>query len=154
MIKVTCNPTADYGRIKPERVPASNHIRFNGYEQQMRLTTDISLANITEESSFVLIHNQYLVLTYGEALEAPLKSTVEQFITNTILYWETWIKGTYVPDIYQEVVIRSTLVLKLHQYEDTGGIIASGTTSLPEHNMSSRTWGLSILFGSVIPTIH
>jgi glucoamylase len=42
--------------------------------------------------------------------------------------------------MYQQQVIRSALVLKLHQYEDTGGIIASGTTSLPEHNGSSRTW--------------
>jgi glucoamylase len=45
-----------------------------------------------------------------------------------------------VPDIYQDEIIRSALVLKLHQYEDTGGIIASGTTSLPEYHGSSRTW--------------
>jgi GH15 family glucan-1,4-alpha-glucosidase len=51
-----------------------------------------------------------------------------------------WIKSTYVPDIYQDQVIRSALVLKLHQYEDTGGIIAAGTTSLPEFPTSSRTW--------------
>jgi glucoamylase len=57
-----------------------------------------------------------------------------------VRYWQTWIKSTYVPDIYQEEIIRSALVLKLHQYEDTGGIIASGTTSLPEHNGSERTW--------------
>jgi glucoamylase len=31
-------------------------------------------------------------------------------------------------------------VLKLHQYEDTGGIIASGTTSLPEFHDSTRNW--------------
>lgn len=140
VIKVVCNPMAEYGKKTPDKVPASNHIRFNGYEQQMRLTTDIPLANIVDEQAYVLTHNQYLVLTYGEALEAPLKSTSEEFITKTILYWETWIKSTYVPDIYQDLVIRSALVLKLHQYEDTGGIIASGTTSLPEHNMSSRTW--------------
>jgi glucoamylase len=30
--------------------------------------------------------------------------------------------------------------LKLHQYEDTGGIIASGTTSLPEFHDSTRNW--------------
>jgi GH15 family glucan-1,4-alpha-glucosidase len=140
IIKVICNPSSDYGKTKPEKIPASNHIRFSGQEQQMRLTTDISLANIMEEQSFVLIQNQHLVFTYGEALEAPLKSTVEEFVTKTILHWETWIKSTYIPDIYQEQVIRSALVLKLHQYEDTGGIIASGTTSLPEHHMSARTW--------------
>ncbi len=140
VIKVVCNPTADYGKRKPEKIPASNHVRFSDYELQMRLTTDISLSSIMEEQPFVLVQNQYLALTYGEALEAPLKSTVEDFINKTVRYWQTWIKSTYVPDIYQDLVIRSALVLKLHQYEDTGGIIASGTTSLPEHHMSSRTW--------------
>lgn len=140
IIKVVCNPSDDYGRRKPEKVPASNHIRFLDYPLQMRLTTDISLSHIMNEQPFVLIQNQYLILTYGEALEAPLKSTAEDFINKTVRYWQTWIKSTYVPDIYQELVIRSALVLKLHQYEDTGGIIASGTTSLPEHHMSSRTW--------------
>jgi glucoamylase len=140
VIKVVCNPSVDYGKRRAEKIPASNHIRFGDYDQQMRLTTDISLYSIMEEQPFVLTHDQYLALTYGEALEAPLKSTVEEFITKTIRYWEGWIKSTYIPDIFQEQVIRSALVLKLHQYEDTGGIIASGTTSLPEHHMSSRTW--------------
>jgi glucoamylase len=140
VIKVICDPSDDYGKRKPEKIPASNHIRFSDYSMQMRLTTDISLSHIMEAGPFVLIQNQYLVLTYGEALEAPLKSTAEDFINKTVRHWQTWIKSTYVPDIYQDLVIRSALVLKLHQYEDTGGIIASGTTSLPEHHMSSRTW--------------
>src|SRR5690606_37752410 len=88
----------------------------------------------------VLDQNRYLVFTYGEPLEAPLKPTAEDFINKTIRYWQTWTKGTYVPDIYQEHIIRSALVLKLHQYEDTGGIIASGSMALPEHNGRSRSW--------------
>lgn len=140
VIKVVCQPMDDYGARQPEIIRASNHIRFEGYSSQLRLTTDVSLSQITESQPFVLLHNQYLVLTFGEALEAPLKSTAEEFINKTVRYWQTWIKSTYVPDIYQDLVIRSALVLKLHQYEDTGGIIASGTTSLPEHHMSSRTW--------------
>ena len=140
VIKVVCRPMDEYGSKTPDVVPASNHIRFEGYSSQVRLTTDISLSHVLESQPFVLLHNQYLVLTFGEALEAPLKSTAEDFINRTVRYWQTWIKSTYVPDIYQDLVIRSALVLKLHQYEDTGGIIASGTTSLPEHHMSSRTW--------------
>lgn len=140
VIKVVCNPMDDYGERIPEKVIGSNHVRFLNFDMQMRLTTDVSLAHIMEEQPFVLSQNRYLVLTYGEPLEAPLKSTAEDFINKTIRYWQSWIKSTYVPDIYQEQVIRSALVLKLHQYEDTGGIIASGTTSLPEHDGSSRTW--------------
>jgi len=45
-----------------------------------------------------------------------------------------------VPPLYQEEVIRSALVLKLHCFEDTGAIIASPTTSIPEAPRSGRTW--------------
>jgi glucoamylase len=140
VIRVRCNPTIDYGSRPADKVIASNHLLFPGYSMQLRLTTDISLSHIVNEQPFVLFQTRYLVLTYGEPLEAPLMSTADEFIDKTFRHWQTWIKGTYVPDIYQDVVIRSALVLKLHQFEDTGGIIASGTTSLPEHNNSPRTW--------------
>jgi GH15 family glucan-1,4-alpha-glucosidase len=140
VVKVVCKPTINYGTKIPRRIVGSNHVVFENMDMPMRLTTDVSLSFIEGEQSFTLNRNYYLVLTYGEGLEAPLKPTAEDFINKTVRYWQSWIKSTYVPDIYQIQVIRSALVLKLHQYEDTGGIIASGTTSLPEHHGSSRTW--------------
>jgi glucoamylase len=139
-ITVTCQPRGDYGKIIPEPVIGSNHIRYLNLEQQVRLTTDIPLTYILKEKSFILDQDRYLVLTYGEPLEAPLKETAEEFIRKTIEDWQSWIKSCYLPDIYQEDIIRSALVLKLHQFEDTGGIIASGSTSLPEFHDSTRNW--------------
>ena len=140
VIKVICKPVGDYGNMVPEVLFGSNHLRFRNLDMPARLTTDISINYVIEQQPFVLDQNRYLIFTYGEPLEAPLKATAEDFINKTVRYWQGWVKGTYVPDMYQESVIRSALVLKLHQYEDTGGIIASGTTSLPEHHGSSRTW--------------
>lgn len=139
-ISICCQPRGDYGRVVPESVAASNHIRFLNLEQQLRLTTDVPLTYIQKEQSFILDQNRYLVLTYGEPLEAPLQETADEFIRKTVEDWQAWIKSSYLPDIYQEQIIRSALVLKLHQYEDTGGIIASGTTSLPEFHDSTRNW--------------
>jgi glucoamylase len=139
-IKVICRPRASYGKIIPEIVSGSNHLRYLGFPTHVRLTTDLSLAYILEEKSFVLDQDRYLVFTYGEPLEAPLKETAEEFLQKTERYWQGWIKSAYIPDIYQDEVIRSSLILKLHQYEDTGGIIASGTTSLPEFHDSTRNW--------------
>jgi glucoamylase len=140
VVKVTCKPVGEYGSLIPEIMVGSNHLRFLNFGTQARLTTDISLAYVMEQQPFVVDRNRYLIFTYGEPLEAPLKPTSEDFINKTVRYWQGWVKNTYVPDLYQDAVIRSALVLKLHQYEDTGGIIASGTTSLPEHLGSSRTW--------------
>ncbi len=140
VITVKCRPVGDYGEMQSETVVGSNHLRFLHYDSHVRLTTNVSLSYILETQAFVLNENLYLVFTYGDPLEAPLKATAEDFINKTVRYWHTWIKSTYAPEMYQTEIIRSALVLKLHQYEDTGGIIASGTTSLPEHDGSSRTW--------------
>jgi glucoamylase len=139
-ISVVCQPRGDYGKVIPESVMASNHIRYLNLDQQVRLTTDVPLTYVQREKPFVLDQDRYLVLTYGEPLEASLRETAEEFIRKTVEDWQSWIKSSYLPDIYQEEIIRSALVLKLHQYEDTGGIIASGTTSLPEFHDSTRNW--------------
>jgi GH15 family glucan-1,4-alpha-glucosidase len=139
-VRAICSPRGDWGRIEPDTVVASNHIRFLNLESQVRLTTNIPLNYIREQKGFVLNETEYLVLTYGEPLEAPLESTVEDFLQKTIRYWVQWVKTASIPPIYQEEVIRSALVLKLHQYEDTGAIIASGTTSLPECDGGERNW--------------
>ena len=80
------------------------------------------------------------MLTWGEPLEAGLEETAERFLERTLDYWRRWVKGTRVPRDYQGEVVRSALALKLHQYEDTGALLAATTTSLPEHPGSGRTW--------------
>lgn len=139
-VKVKCEPVGEYGGLKPSMNQASNHIKFLGLQSEIRLTTNISLTYIMEEQHFVLNDTRYLVLTYGAPLEAPVESTSEIFQQKTVNYWQHWVKSTSISDFYQQQVIRSALVLKIHQFEDTGGIIASTTTSLPEAPGSGRNW--------------
>ena len=106
----------------------------------MRLTTNVPLTYVEDERPFLLEHDRHLVLTWGEPLEAGLEETAERFLERTVDYWRRWVKGTRVPRDYQREVVRSALALKLHQYEDTGALLAATTTSLPEHPGSGRTW--------------
>jgi GH15 family glucan-1,4-alpha-glucosidase len=139
-IRVSCHPRGEYGEAMPELSFGSNHIRYRGLQDQVRLTSDIPLNYISEEKDFLLTGTKNLVLSWGIPLEAPLASTVQSFLDKTIDYWRKWIERCGIPDIYQREVIRSSLVLKLHQYEATGAIIASGTTSLPEAPGAERNW--------------
>ncbi|MES2875251.1 MAG: glycoside hydrolase family 15 protein [Bacteroidota bacterium] len=139
-IKVKCELTYDYGKRKLNSHRGSNHIEFVGGDDVMRLTSNIPITYLSDESYFLLNEVKYLVLTYGEPLEAPLASTCETFLRETTAYWRTWIKHSSIAGFYQEYVIRSALALKIHQYEDTGAIIASSTTSLPEYDGSGRNW--------------
>jgi GH15 family glucan-1,4-alpha-glucosidase len=106
----------------------------------MRLTTNATISYIIEDQYFILKETKYAVLTYGEPLEASAKETSEMFLSKTSAYWRTWVKRSSIGDFYQEYVIRSALALKIHQYEDTGAIIAASTTSLPEFPGSGRNW--------------
>jgi GH15 family glucan-1,4-alpha-glucosidase len=136
----TCKPMAEYGEKKLRRIQGSNHLKFFGLEDEIRLTTNISFSYLLEYEPFVLNETKYLVLTYGTPLEAPLVSTAESFLAETINYWRTWVKRTSIGNFHQNRVIRSALVLKIHQYEDTGALIAASTTSLPESPGAGRNW--------------
>lgn len=139
-IRVKCNPVSDYGKTVLSANRGSNHIGYIGSDDRVRLTTNIPLTYILEENYFVLNEVKYLVLTYGPPLEAPLVSTSENFLRETVAYWRVWIKHSSIATFYQPYVIRSALTLKIHQYEDTGAIIAASTTSLPEYSGSGRNW--------------
>ena len=139
-IKVVCEPRGDYGKIIPEVMPGSSHLRYTGFEQPVRLSTNISLNYIMEDKTFQLSEPIYLFLTWGVPLEGPIVSTAEEFLEKTIAYWRDWVRHCTIGPLWQDAVIRSALTLKMHQYEDTGAITASTTTSLPEHDGSGRNW--------------
>ncbi|WP_432709832.1 glycoside hydrolase family 15 protein [Pedobacter sp.] len=139
-IKVKCRPVYHYGDTQFVGNRGSNHIFFEGGGENMQLSTNISLSYLEDERYFALNETKYLITTFGYRLEAPIESTAEKFLENTIKYWRTWIKHSTIAGFYQTLVIRSSLVLKIHQYEDTGAIIAASTTSLPESPGSTRNW--------------
>jgi GH15 family glucan-1,4-alpha-glucosidase len=117
----------------------SNHIRFDGLPAQLRLTTDIPISYLAGQP-FALTERCYFVLTWGIPIEEPLAPLCERFLQETTRYWQRWVKECDVPPLFQQEVIRSALALKLHCFEDTGAIVASMTTSIPESPGSGRTW--------------
>ena len=106
-IKVSCDPVCDYGKKKMKASMGSNHIDYLGCEENIRMNSNISLNYILNEQSFVLNEPKYLVMTYGYNLEAPLISTAEHFLRETIAYWRIWIKHSSIAGYFQTQVIRS-----------------------------------------------
>lgn len=139
-IRINCEPVGNYGQAKPEVHFGSHHIRFQGLGDEIRLTTNAPLTFVQQNRSFALTEDLYLVLSWGIPLEGPLIPTFEDFLNRTKSYWHTWVERCTLPKIFQNEVIRSALTLKMHQYEDTGAIIAACTTSLPEIHGEARNW--------------
>jgi len=51
-----------------------------------------------------------------------------------------WVRRLSIAYDWQEPIIRAAISLKLSNFEETGGIIAAHTTSIPEAPGSGRTW--------------
>ncbi|MDF9278319.1 glycoside hydrolase family 15 protein [Arthrobacter sp. EH-1B-1] len=58
----------------------------------------------------------------------------------TIDYWQGWAESCEKQGEYDGIVKRSLLVLRALTHEDTGGIVAAPTTSLPEAFGGERNW--------------
>jgi GH15 family glucan-1,4-alpha-glucosidase len=138
-IKVKCDPRLGWSKEVPFRLHGSNHVRFEGFSSQLRLTSDIPISYLSGQP-FALTERRHLVLAWGAPIEEALAPLCERFLSETIRYWQRWVKECDVPPVFQQEVIRSALALKLHCFEDTGAIVASMTTSIPESPASGRTW--------------
>jgi GH15 family glucan-1,4-alpha-glucosidase len=114
-------------------------VSFEGFASHLRLTTDLPLTYLNGQP-FSLTERRQLALTWGAPIEEPLAPLCDRFLRETTSYWQRWVKQCNIPPLYQREVIRSALALKLHCFEDTGAIVASMTTSIPEAPGSRRTW--------------
>jgi GH15 family glucan-1,4-alpha-glucosidase len=139
-IAIASRPRRRYGTESPRVFVQSNHLRYDFGEETVRLNTNVPLSYVMCERPFVLNEVKYLVITWGVPFEALLEETAEEYLRRTIVHWQQWVQHCAIGRFYQRHVIRSALALKLHQYEDTGAIIAAGTTSLPEFPRSGRNW--------------
>lgn len=147
-IRIACHPRGDYGRSAFTAMGQGHRITYRFEEGKMVLDASIPVASIQEQTSIVLDQKICLTLHYGEVETAPKGengkvprvSESEKLLRSTINYWRNWTKRATISPFAQELVIRSALALKIHQFEDTGAIIAASTTSLPEYPGTGRNW--------------
>ncbi|MBV6522047.1 MAG: Trehalase [Gemmatimonadaceae bacterium] len=139
-IRIRLRPARDYGRVPAERTSGSNHIRYRGTEDTLRLTTNASISALLEENAFFLDDSVTLLLGPDETLQGSVTEVGRRFREETTAYWKNWVRSLAIPFEWQDVVIRAAITLKLNAFDDTGAIVAAMTTSIPEAANSGRTW--------------
>jgi GH15 family glucan-1,4-alpha-glucosidase len=81
------------------------------------------------------------VLTwYPSHREPPAPIDVDEELQRTEQWWTDWIGSCDDLGEHEAAVRRSLLVLRALTHEDTGGIVAAPTTSLPEEFGGGRNW--------------
>ncbi len=61
-------------------------------------------------------------------------------LRDTSAWWQRWAQRSTVRGPYRDAALRSLLTLKALTYAPSGGIVAAGTTSLPEDLGGVRNW--------------
>jgi len=139
-IRIRVRPSFDHGAEAGRTSIGSNHIRYFDARNVLRLTTDASLSYVTEEAEFGLDRPVNLIFGTDESLPEAPDTVARNALGETESYWRDWVRGLNLPFDWQEAVMRAAITLKLCSYEDTGGIVAALTTSIPEAPGSGRCW--------------
>lgn len=78
---------------------------------------------------------------YPSHRSAPPRPEIDLAVARTTAWWTNWATSCRVnTGPYEKLVLRSLLVLRALTHQDTGGIVAAATTSLPEEWGGVRNW--------------
>ena len=72
--------------------------------------------------------------------DAPGPLEADQAFEKTRVWWQEWADRIESGGRYHDHVVRSLLMLRALSHQDTGGIVAAATTSLPEDFGGVRNW--------------
>jgi GH15 family glucan-1,4-alpha-glucosidase len=139
-IAIRVRPTHNYGRPTQNPVVGSNHIRYVGGPNVMRLTADAPLSYIVNEITFPLTRPMSLVFGQDEPFLSAIDATTREFLEHTRDHWLDWARNLAVPFEWQSEVVRAAITLKNCAFMETGAIVAAHTTSIPEAPRSGRNW--------------
>ena len=139
-IVIRVRPTHNYGSPTKNFVVGSNHIRYIGGAQVLRLTSDAPLSYIVNEIAFPLTRPVNLIFGQDDPFLSAIDTTSREFLDRTHEDWLTWVRNLAVPFEWQSAVVRAAITLKMCSFMETGAIIAAHTTSIPEAPSSTRTW--------------
>ena len=139
-IRIRVRPRFEHGMVRPDVTRGSNHVRYVGPSQSLRLTTDLPVSYVAEERAFLLDGPGTLIFGSDESPASGIEAVARDWFERTQTHWRGWVRSLSVPFEWQDVVIRAAITLKLCNFEETGAIVAALTTSIPEAPGSGRNW--------------
>ncbi len=100
-------------------------------------------ANHAHRSTFVVAAGETVDISltwFPSHRQPPPALNVAKGLRKTKKWWRNWGAACIPSPVYTNEVHRSLLVLRALTHEDTGGIVAAATTSLPEQFGGPRNW--------------
>jgi GH15 family glucan-1,4-alpha-glucosidase len=99
--------------------------------------------NHRHESHFTIAAGETVDLTmtwYSSHREPPTAPDVDVALESTTAWWRDWASSCVTGEAYRTATRRSLLMLRALTHDETAGIVAAATTSLPEDLGGERNW--------------
>jgi GH15 family glucan-1,4-alpha-glucosidase len=141
-------PRPDYSR-QPARLSGGNgRCTFAAPGVQCELRTSIPMPG--DESGLAAAvslkqgesHSAIFTVSSAQPVSCALDVDIaaRQQLDETMRGWQAWCSQCAYEGDHAEAVRRSALALKLLTHQPTGGLVAAGTTSIPESQTGKRNW--------------
>ena len=147
-LEVEYDPRFDYARAETSISETERGVRAEGEEERTLLESPVDLevhdGRATGDVSLEAGESAWFMLRCTGAEDAS--TDPDAALTETVEYWTDWAHDCD-PDEdcafegpWHDLVVRSSLVLKLLTHAESGAIAAAPTTSLPEDVGGVRNW--------------
>ncbi len=138
----------DYARVMPWMRQAGTAdepqlIAIGGPDALVMRGARLTATDHAHVGTFTVAEGETVDLTmtwFPSHRPVPDPVDVDAAIEKTHAWWAKWAEGIEHAGPHHDEVVRSLLVLRALTHEDTGGIVAAATTSLPEDFGGVRNW--------------
>ena len=144
-MNVTLRVRFGYGSIVPWLTQIKGGIRASAGPDAVWLRAPVQMTgrDLAHIATFSVAEGESVpfVLTYLPShKDEPAHLDAFQSLDQTRRFWSGWVSRCTYDGDYRDAVVRSLITLKALTYQPTGGIVAAGTTSLPEDIGGVRNW--------------
>lgn len=140
--RICYRPAPDYARGKTIYNLTSEFIEtysVSNNKDRQYLYSSLPLSAVMENREIILRKDEFFLLSYNEKV-IPVDIEREKLeYCRTLVYWLNWTNRTKKYTLYNEIIERSLLTLKLMSFRN-GAMLAALTTSLPEAVGEVRNW--------------
>ncbi|MDP4238236.1 MAG: glycoside hydrolase family 15 protein [Bacteroidota bacterium] len=141
--RIVYRPALNYARDEVINRIEPKYVKTFSVQNQIDtiyLYSGLDFEKILKGEEFVLIHDEFLLLSNNEKLIRIDQNRAELEFQRTRVYWMNWSNRSKKYTVYNDIIERSILVLKLMSYQRSGAVLAALTTSMPESIGESRNW--------------
>jgi len=141
--RIDYSPALNYAKDKVVQLIGPEYVKSYSVQNEIDtvyLYSGLDFEKILNGEEFELLHDEFLLLSNNQKLIKIDQIRVELELQRTKVYWMNWSNRSKKYTMYDELIERSILVLKLMSYHRSGAVLAALTTSLPESAGDVRNW--------------